>query len=89
MSLCSTAICCTTFLSAVLTLSPFSLCGVSVCVLCNKSYDTFCQAGHDIDKLLSTLGAQKCGDLLEINVLDSDLPEEYAVKWLPLWLNSL
>ena len=34
MSLCSTAICCPTFLSAVLPLSPFSLCGVSVCMLC-------------------------------------------------------
>ncbi|MFT5161522.1 MAG: MioC protein [Alteromonadaceae bacterium] len=55
----------------------------------DKSYDTFCQAAEDIHQLLVTLGAQLKGEVLRINALDPDLPEEYALNWLPGWLNSL
>jgi MioC protein len=60
-----------------------------VIALGDRSYDTFCHAGHQVDAVLANLGGQKRGDLLEINVLDNNLPEDYALKWLPLWLNSL
>lgn len=55
----------------------------------DTSYDTFCRASHDLDQLLTALGGQKQGDLLEINVLDDQLPEEYALLWLPKWLSVL
>lgn len=55
----------------------------------DKSYDTFCQAATDINCLLLSLGAQLKGEILQINALDKALPEEYALNWLPTWLNSL
>ncbi len=55
----------------------------------DKSYDTYCQAADDINRLLAGLGAQLCGELLQINALDPDMPEDYALNWLPKWLNSL
>lgn len=55
----------------------------------DKSYDTYCRAAHQFDQLLSSLNAQTKGQLLEINALDEDLPEDYALAWLPAWLAAL
>lgn len=48
----------------------------------DSSYDTFCKAGLDINKLLKTKG---CLELCDINMLDmsEDIdPEELAQDWL-------
>lgn len=55
----------------------------------DTSYDTFCQAAHQMDQLLTQLNAEKVAESLEINALDPDLPEDYALAWLPSWLNAL
>lgn len=55
----------------------------------DKSYDTYCAAAHKIDQLLRSLNAQSSSELFEINALDELLPEEYALQWLPRWLNAL
>jgi MioC protein len=55
----------------------------------STSYDTFCSASHKIDALLTKFGAKKKGKLLEIDVLDDQLPEDYALSWLPSWLHTL
>lgn len=55
----------------------------------DKSYDTFCAAAHQFDQILCSLNAQSNGELLEINALDPDLPEDYALAWLPGWLGTL
>lgn len=52
----------------------------------DRSYDTFCRAGHYFSEILDQLGAKKIGEVLEINVLDQALPEETALEWLPNWL---
>mgnify|MGYP003384384685 FL=1 len=48
----------------------------------DSSYDTFCKAGYDLNKLLITSG---CNELLPINTLDmsQDIdPEDLAQLWL-------
>ena len=50
----------------------------------DSSYDTFCKAGYDLNKLLITSG---CNELLPINTLDmsQDIdPEDLAQLWLSL-----
>ena len=55
----------------------------------DSSYDTFCQAGIDITALLQQLGARLTGEILQIDAQDADLPEDFALQWLPDWLNTL
>jgi MioC protein len=48
----------------------------------DSSYDTFCKAGTELNKLLKTKG---CIELIEINMLDmsEDIdPEELAQEWI-------
>ncbi|NQZ06436.1 MAG: FMN-binding protein MioC [Algicola sp.] len=59
-----------------------------VIALGDRSYDTFCQAGHQIDQILTSLGAQRSAQLLEIDVKNAVSPEDQALEWLPTWLKS-
>ncbi len=52
-----------------------------VIALGDSSYDTFCAAGINADKLLTRLGGKKIIDRLEIDVLDNSLPEEVVDQW--------
>ncbi len=47
----------------------------------DSSYDTFCDAGINADKLLTRLGGKKIIDRLEIDVLNNPLPEEVVDQW--------
>ena len=54
----------------------------------DSSYDTFCQAGIKINKLLKTKG---CNSLFKVNMMDmsEDIdPEELAKQWL-IQINDL
>ncbi|MFT4925182.1 MAG: MioC protein [Phenylobacterium sp.] len=78
------------FISALKTNKPLlSAIKYGIIGLGDTSYDTYCQAAVDINQLLLSLGAQQRGSFLQINALDEDLPEEYALNWLPDWLDSL
>ncbi|MDU6926405.1 FMN-binding protein MioC [Franconibacter helveticus 513] len=55
----------------------------------SREYDTFCGAIEKIDELLTACGAKRVGDLLKINILDHDIPEDPAEIWLGSWKNLL
>jgi len=61
----------------------------AVCGLGDTSYDTFCNAGIVMDTLLDNLGATRVHPLNMIDILEQELPEENAERWLKLWLNKL
>ncbi len=61
----------------------------AVITLGDSSYDTFCYAGKKIAKLLENAGAKALLANLDIDVQDSDLPEETALLWLPHFIHSL
>lgn len=51
----------------------------------DSSYDTFCAAAKNIDQLLGSLGAQRLGHRLEIDVSQDPVPEDPAEVWLETW----
>ena len=53
----------------------------------DKSYDTFCQSGRDIDDLLGKFSAKKQYDRLEMCVNEHDDPLLSAFEWIQNWLN--
>ncbi len=55
----------------------------------SKSYDSFCQAGKDLDHLLAQLGATPLVERLEIDVDTDPVPEEPAIEWLLRIKNKL
>ncbi|UTM57321.1 FMN-binding protein MioC [Photobacterium sp. CCB-ST2H9] len=55
----------------------------------DSSYDTFCQAGKDLDHLLAGQGAKRLGERLEIDVSQDPVPEDPAEIWLNSWQNLL
>ena len=48
----------------------------------DSSYDTFCVAGIHAHNLLQDIGATPITECLKIDVLDHDVPEETAERWL-------
>ncbi|WMS90846.1 FMN-binding protein MioC [Pseudoalteromonas sp. HL-AS1] len=60
----------------------------SVIALGDTSYDTYNQAGRNIDALLSQKGAIKVAERLELNILDEALPEDTALSWLDSWITK-
>ncbi|MEL0642345.1 FMN-binding protein MioC [Pseudoalteromonas aliena] len=58
----------------------------SVIALGDTSYDTYNQAGRNIDALLTQKGATKVAERLELNILDEALPEDTALAWLDSWV---
>ena len=60
----------------------------SVIALGDTSYDTYNQAGRNIDALLSQKGAIKVAERLELNILDEALPEDTALTWLDSWITQ-
>lgn len=60
------------------------LSSINFCIIAigDSNYDTFCKAGHDLNKLLITKG---CKELLNIKTMDmsQDIdPEDLAQEWL-------
>lgn len=60
-----------------------------VIALGDSQYDTFCEAGRNVDELLHELGATRIGTRLEIDVQEHDIPEDVALEWLPQWRKAL
>ncbi|KKO49418.1 FMN-binding protein MioC [Arsukibacterium sp. MJ3] len=61
----------------------------AVITLGDSSYDTFCQAGKTLLRLLQQRGAKPLLFTLEIDVLTAELPEENALSWLPEFIQQL
>ncbi|MDW8844896.1 FMN-binding protein MioC [Erwinia sp. MMLR14_017] len=55
----------------------------------NREYDLFCGAIEKMDVLLTSCGAQRIGDRLEIDVLEHEIPEDPAEVWIASWKNLL
>lgn len=55
----------------------------------SKEYDTFCGAIHILDLLLKDHHAKRVGELLEIDILEYDVPEEAAEIWIEKWKNNI
>ena len=57
-----------------------------VIALGDSSYDTFCQGGKTLDRLLAECGASRIGDRLDIDVTQHEIPEDAAEDWIRNWL---
>ncbi|MFZ4832218.1 FMN-binding protein MioC [Rouxiella sp. Mn2063] len=55
----------------------------------NSEYDIFCGAIQKLDRQLTSLGAKRIGDRLEIDVIQHDIPEDPAGIWALNWINLL
>lgn len=55
----------------------------------SSEYDTFCGAIRTLDTLLASLGAEKIGQSLEIDIQKHDIPEDPAEIWIEEWKNLL
>lgn len=55
----------------------------------NREYDLFCGAVRQFDALLSSLGAERIGDRLEIDGLVHEIPEDPAGEWIEHWKTLL
>lgn len=51
----------------------------------NREFDLFCGAIEQFDQLLTSLGAQRIGDRLDIDVLQHEIPEDPAGVWVESW----
>ena len=66
-----------------------SLLRFGVIGLGDSSYDTFCFAGKNSEKLLLELGGQRIGQRLDIDVSKFAIPEDAAEEWLPGWVKEI
>lgn len=58
----------------------------AVCGLGDSSYDTFCHGGKTLDDLLATFGAKRITEMLSIDMIGNELPEDKAEAWMQNWL---
>ena len=61
----------------------------AVCALGDTNYDTFCQAGKTVDKMLKERGAKQIIDSLNIDVSTGEIPEDHAQHWFEQWQDKL
>lgn len=55
----------------------------------SSEYDTFCGAVRKLDQQLITQGAMRVGDILEIDVIQHEIPEDPTEVWVKNWINLL
>ncbi|KAA8996092.1 flavodoxin [Affinibrenneria salicis] len=55
----------------------------------DSSYDHFCGAGRKFDALLQETGAQRSGDVLEIDATENPEPEVVACPWVEAWAQQI
>ncbi|MGL4487211.1 MAG: FMN-binding protein MioC [Yersinia sp. (in: enterobacteria)] len=55
----------------------------------SSEYDTFCGAVKSLDQKLIAQGAIRLGDILEIDVIQHEIPEDPAEVWVKNWINLL
>ncbi|MDR5902313.1 MULTISPECIES: flavodoxin [Halomonas] len=55
----------------------------------DSSYgDTFCGAGRQLDELLEGQGAQRLGERLEIDAMETFMADDAAIPWVEEWIES-
>lgn len=69
------------FVSQINELKSLKNINYAVCALGDTNYDTFCQAGKTIDKLLSDRHAKSIATIALIDVSLGDIPEDQAQIW--------
>ncbi|GEK45973.1 flavodoxin domain-containing protein [Halomonas pacifica] len=53
----------------------------------DSSYgDTFCGAGRHLDALLEGLGAQRLGERLEVDAMETFMADDAALPWAEAWI---
>jgi len=62
----------------------FGLVGVG-----DSNYDSYCYAAKNFDKLLSEKGASRLGEIFNIDVVNSPIPEDRIADWIPSWIKDL
>ncbi|KID04697.1 FMN-binding protein MioC [Hafnia alvei] len=55
----------------------------------SSEYDTFCGGIKTVDRILIAFGAQRIGDMLEIDITKHDIPEDPAEIWLMKWVKVI
>lgn len=55
----------------------------------SSEYDTFCGGIKTVDRILIAFGAQRIGDMLEIDITKHDIPEDTAEIWLTKWVKVI
>ena len=51
--------------------------------------ESFCFGGINFDRVLTELGAVRCGEIFKHDATSGDLPEDLAGEWATAWANSL
>ncbi len=55
----------------------------------DSSYgDTFCGAGRALDALLDELGAERLGERLEIDAMETFMADDAAIPWVEAWIEE-
>lgn len=60
-----------------------------VIALGDSSYETFADAGKQVDELLQELQAKRLGEVLFIDACETADPEGTAVEWMRDWMKAL
>lgn len=60
-----------------------------VIALGDSSYETFADAGKQVDELLQELHAKRLGEVLFIDACETADPEGTAVEWMRDWMKAL
>ena len=55
----------------------------------SSEYDTFCGGIKIVDRVLIASGAQRIGEVLEIDVTKHEIPEDPAEIWLTKWVKVI
>lgn len=55
----------------------------------DSSYESFCGAGLRFDEVLTEQSATRIGDILFIDAIEVDVPEEFAKPWVDAWSELL
>lgn len=55
----------------------------------DSSYgETFCGAGRQLDELLEGQGAQRLGERLEVDAMETFMADDAAIPWVEEWIES-
>ncbi|MBB3182685.1 flavodoxin [Halomonas fontilapidosi] len=55
----------------------------------DSSYgDTFCGAGRQLDELLEGQGAQRLGERLEVDAMETFMADDEALPWVEQWIDA-